>query len=170
MKRYLWVPREMGNENSIVRESVPAKTELQINISNSQIFYLRIPLNGPMPTESLWWILIPETIERSRLTIPRDWRFVLRVNLIQMWAMKVIQNLQNNLRNILIQEFQHYLESKLIELMTPKVLLSQFVSTVNSIQTQSAEALHALFQSQFSLLADFRSEWEWNPESRDAES
>jgi hypothetical protein len=44
--------------------------------------------------------------------------------------MKVIYNMKNNL----IQEFQHSLESKLIEVMIYKMLPIQFVSNVNLIQ------------------------------------
>jgi hypothetical protein len=55
------------------------------------------------------------------------------VNWIQMKLMKVI----HNMKNILIEQFQHCLESWLIEVMICKMLLIQFISTVNTIQRKS---------------------------------
>jgi hypothetical protein len=46
----------------------------------------------------------------------------------------VIDEVIYNLKNRTIQEFQHYLESKSIEVMIQKMLSIQFVSTVNLIQ------------------------------------
>jgi hypothetical protein len=57
-------------------------------------------------------------------------QFVSSVNMIQMWLMKVIDNSKNSL----IQEFQHFVELQLIEVMTMKMLPLQFVSSVNLIQ------------------------------------
>jgi hypothetical protein len=42
--------------------------------------------------------------------------------------------------NILTHEFQHFLESRLIEVIKMQMLPSQFVSSMNLIQTQSTEA------------------------------
>jgi hypothetical protein len=47
-----------------------------------------------------------------------------------MWLMKVIYNLKNSM----IQEFQHSLESRLIQVMNGKMSTIQFVSNVNLIQ------------------------------------
>jgi hypothetical protein len=65
---------------------------------------------------------------------------VLSVNLIQMWLMKV----SNNVKNILIQEFQHFLESKSIEVMNMKMLPIQFVSSVNLIQMRLMKVIHKM--------------------------
>jgi hypothetical protein len=60
-------------------------------------------------------------------------QFVSRVNLIQIWLIKVI----DILKNILIQEFQHSLESRLIQVMNMKMRTIQFVLSANLIQIQS---------------------------------
>jgi hypothetical protein len=49
--------------------------------------------------------------------------------------MKVI----DKMKNIPNKEFQHWMESKLIEVMKMKMLLIQFVSIVNWIQIKSSE-------------------------------
>jgi hypothetical protein len=56
--------------------------------------------------------------------------------------MKVI----HKMKNILIQEFQHYLESKLIEVAIDKMPPIQFVSNVNLIQIQSIQVVDVLYQ------------------------
>jgi hypothetical protein len=68
--------------------------------------------------------------------------------------MKVI----DNLKNILIQEFEHYLESRLIEVMNMKISPSQFVLRVNLIQIQSTQVAQVFSQSQTCQLADASSE------------
>jgi hypothetical protein len=52
--------------------------------------------------------------------------------------MKVIYNM----KNILIQQFQHSVESKLIQVMIHKMLLIQFVSIVNLIQSWLMKVIH----------------------------
>jgi hypothetical protein len=47
----------------------------------------------------------------------------------------------HNWKNILIQEFQHSLESKLIEVMIMKMLLIQFVLIVKVIQMKVMKAI-----------------------------
>jgi hypothetical protein len=46
--------------------------------------------------------------------------------------------------NILNKEFQHFLESKLIEVMKMKMLQIQFVSTVNLIQMRLMKVIHKM--------------------------
>jgi hypothetical protein len=58
--------------------------------------------------------------------------------------MKVI----DKMKNILIQEFQHCLESSLIEVMSYKMLLVQFVSTVNLIRKQRFPIANTLSDKQ----------------------
>jgi hypothetical protein len=60
-------------------------------------------------------------------------QFVSRVNLIQMWLIKVIYIL----KNISNERFQYCLESKLIEVMKMKIHPIQFVPIVNLILTQT---------------------------------
>jgi hypothetical protein len=68
--------------------------------------------------------------------------------------MKVIYNL----KNILIQELQHCLESKLIEVMKMKMLLIQFLSSVTLIQIQLIQVAYVSCESQTEQLADASSE------------
>jgi CRP-like cAMP-binding protein len=68
--------------------------------------------------------------------------------------MKVIYILKNSL----IQEFQHSLESKLIEVMSHKMSQIQFASKVNWIQTQSTQVAHVLSSCSTGQLADASSE------------
>jgi hypothetical protein len=68
--------------------------------------------------------------------------------------MKVI----HNVKNILIQEFQHSLESRLIEVMIYKMRQIQFVLSMNLIQTQSTQAPNLLSYCQTGQLADTSSE------------
>jgi hypothetical protein len=53
---------------------------------------------------------------------------------IRMKLMTVI----HNLKNIMNQEFQHWMESQLIEVMKMKMQMKQFVSIVNLIQMKIA--------------------------------
>jgi hypothetical protein len=57
-------------------------------------------------------------------------QFVSIVNLIQMKLRKVIHNMKNSMN----KEFQHWMESKLIEVMKMDIEMTQFVSIVNLIQ------------------------------------
>jgi hypothetical protein len=79
--------------------------------------------------------------------------------------MKVIYNLKN-MKN---KEFQHSLESKLIEVMKMKMQMIQLVSNVNLIQTQSTQAPHLFSKSQIVQLADTTSESQSSPEPRHEE-
>jgi hypothetical protein len=65
-------------------------------------------------------------------------RFESIVNLIQMKLMKVIYNM----RNMMIQEFQHFVELKLMEVMNIKMLLIQFESIVNLIQMKLMKVIY----------------------------
>jgi hypothetical protein len=75
------------------------------------------------------------------------------------------------MKNILIQEFQHSLESKLIEVMNMKMLSIQFVSIVNLLQIQSIEVTEASSAKvAFHQISEALSQFESNPESRTAKS
>jgi hypothetical protein len=63
-----------------------------------------------------------------------------------------------NIRNKPIQEFQHSLESKLIEVVKKKIFPIQLVSNVNLIQIQSIQVVHLVFQSHVGQVADASSE------------
>jgi hypothetical protein len=56
--------------------------------------------------------------------------FVSMMQLIRMWLMKVISNANNGMD----QNSQHYLESRLIEVMISTIVPMQFVSSMNVIQ------------------------------------
>jgi hypothetical protein len=60
------------------------------------------------------------------------------VNLIQMKLMKVI----DNDKNMMIQEFQHFLEFQLIEVMKLKMHLIQFESIVNLTQIKFTKVIY----------------------------
>jgi hypothetical protein len=53
-----------------------------------------------------------------------------------------IDESDSQFKNNLIQEFQHSLESKLIEVMILKMLQIQFVSSVNLIQMKLMKVIH----------------------------
>jgi hypothetical protein len=65
-------------------------------------------------------------------------QFVSKLNLIQMKLMKVIYMM----KNMMNKEFQHFVESQLIEVRKMKMHLSQFVSILTSIQTKLMQRMH----------------------------
>jgi hypothetical protein len=69
----------------------------------------------------------------------------------------------------LIQEFQHSLESKWIQVMKMKMIPIQFVSNEDLIQIQSTEVTDVLFQCQTGQLDDTNSKWQSSSESRHTE-
>jgi hypothetical protein len=60
------------------------------------------------------------------------------VNLIQMKSMKAIYTL----KNMMIQEFQHFMEFQLIEAMKKKKQMIQFESIVNLIQMKLMKVIY----------------------------
>jgi hypothetical protein len=66
----------------------------------------------------------------------------IRVNrdLIQMKLTKVIDNLKNKMN----KEFQHWMESQLIEVMNLKMQMIQFVSIVNVIQMKWMKVIYMM--------------------------
>jgi hypothetical protein len=78
---------------------------------------------------------------------------------------------RNNVKNILIQEFQHSLGSKLTEVMKMQMLPIQFVRSVNLIQIQSIEVAEAsCSEIEFSAFSEGLSETESSSESRPEQS
>jgi hypothetical protein len=92
--------------------------------------------------------------EQRVIEYPMEWRlievmkmfsiyFVSVLNLIQIKLLKVMDKIRNNL----IQEFQHCMESELIEGMMMKMLLIQFVSNVNLIQMWLMKEVYSVINS-----------------------
>jgi hypothetical protein len=66
-------------------------------------------------------------------------QFVSILNLIQMKLMKC----SDNLKNMMNKEFQHFVESQLIEVRNMKMQMIQFVSILNLIQMKLMKVIGA---------------------------